>query len=127
MPDHGTHAWSELATSDVDGAIRFFAETLGWTFQAFALPDGVYHVAHAGERPVAGIGGLDAGSVPGEKTPYWFHFVEVDDVDARITAAVAAGATIARAARDIPGFGRFATLRDPAGTPFGLMTSAAGG
>lgn len=122
MRKHGTHAWSELATGDVAAAMRFYGKTLGWTFEEFPLGEGLYYIARSGDELVCGIGGLEIGALPGEVEPYWFHFIEVDDVDARIAAARRAGATIIREPADVPGVGRMAALRDPTGAPVGWMT-----
>jgi uncharacterized protein len=48
----------------------------------------------------------------------------VDDVDARLRRAVAAGATALREPFDIPGVGRIAILRDAAGAVIGFITPA---
>ena len=124
MPEtrqHGTFCWNELATSDPQRAMAFYGATLGWTFQRFSLEEGPYWVAMAGETPVGGIGGLETGAVASAQ-PYWFVFVEVDDVDRRIAAARSAGAAILREPHDVPGVGRVAVLRDPTGAAVGWMT-----
>jgi hypothetical protein len=119
---HGTFVWNELATHDVEAARAFYAEALGWTFEEFPLPQGPYWVAKSGERVVGGLGGMETGAVPGD-TPYWFAFVEVDDVDARLAKAAALGATVLQPPEDVPGVGRVAVLRDPTGAAIGWMTS----
>jgi len=48
----------------------------------------------------------------------------VDDVDARVKKATAAGATLMRPLFDIPGIGRIAILREPGGAGVGWMTPA---
>lgn len=121
---HGTFAWNELATVDVDAARAFYAGALGWTFEEFPLPDGPYWVAKSGDRIVGGIGGMETGAVAGD-TPYWFAFVEVDDVDARLAKATALGATVLQPPQDVPGVGRVAVLRDPTGAAIGWMTAPA--
>jgi uncharacterized protein len=78
-------------------------------------------VGKAGETPVGGIGGMDTAAIGGSE-PYWFAFIEVDDVDKRIAAARKAGATILREPHDVPGVGRVAVLRDPTGAAIGWMT-----
>lgn len=118
---HGTFVWNELATTDPEAAKRFYAETLGWTYEAFALPEGSYWVARQGNALVCGIGGLDTSAI-GSRESHWFAFVEVDDVDARVEVARASGATIHRAPHDVPGVGRVAVLRDPTGAFIGWMT-----
>jgi len=50
--------------------------------------------------------------------------VAVDDVDARVKKATAAGATLMRPLFDIPGIGRIAILRQPGGAGVGWMTPA---
>ncbi len=125
MRSHGTFAWNELATSDVATAKAFYAATLGWTFQEFALPHGPYWVAMSGEQLVGGLGGMDTAAVPGTTTSTWFAFLEVDEIDTRLTKAVAHGATIVAPAEDVPNVGRCAVLRDPTGAIIGWMTSLA--
>jgi uncharacterized protein len=121
---HGTFVWNELATRDVEAAKAFYAATLGWTFEELALPDGPYWVAKSGDAPVGGIGGMETGSLhPNAAESYWFGFIEVDDVDARLADAVARGATVLRAAEDVPGVGRVAVLRDPTGGAIGWLTA----
>lgn len=120
---HGQFCWNELATPDPEKARAFYAETLGWTFEPFDLPGaGPYWVARASEGFVGGLSGLSDGALEGATTPYWFPFVEVDDVDARIEKARAAGAVILREPHDTPGVGRVAVLRDPTGAAIGWMT-----
>jgi len=120
--NHGAFVWNELATSDVETAKAFYADTLGWVYEEFPLPDGPYWVAKSGDWYVGGIGGLEIGALGGATTSYWFGFIEVDDVDARFAAALARGATSVRAPHDLPNVGRVAVLRDPAGAAIGWMT-----
>ena len=54
---------------------------------------------------------------------YWFSFIEVDDIDARISAARAQGAVVLRVPADVPNVGRVAVLRDSTGAAIGWMTS----
>jgi uncharacterized protein len=118
---HGRFSWNELATPDPKAAMAFYAKTLGWSFEEFALPDGAYWVGKAGETLVGGIGGMDTAAIGGAE-PNWFAFIEVDDVDERIAAARRAGATILREPHDVPGVGRIAVLRDPTSAAVGWMT-----
>ena len=52
---HGTFAWNELRTNDVEGAKTFYGETIGWTFEEMPLPEGTYWIAKFDDEPVAGI------------------------------------------------------------------------
>lgn len=121
--NHGKFAWNELATTDPERARAFYAETLGWTFESFALPGTAYWIARSGEELVGGLGGMETGAIKGANQPYWFPFIEVDDVDARLAKARAAGAMILQEPEDVPNVGRVAVLRDPTGAAVGWMTS----
>src|SRR5262245_41243734 len=42
---HGTFCWNELMTHDIETAKKFYADTIGWTFDAMPMPDGTYWIA----------------------------------------------------------------------------------
>ena len=54
--------------------------------------------------------------------PCWLGYIGVDDVDASLTAAEAAGGKVLMPARDIEMAGRIAMVADPNGAPFYVMT-----
>ena len=39
MP-HGTFAWNELMTTDVEKAKAFFATTIGWSYEGMSIQTG---------------------------------------------------------------------------------------
>ena len=121
MTDHGHFHWNELATRDVERAKKFYADTLGWTYDSMEIPGGgSYVIAASGGEPVGGI--VDAGrDGPGEG---WMAYIAVDDVDARVKKAVQAGAKVMQPAFDIPGVGRIVILAEPGGASIGWMTPA---
>ena len=53
MTSHGHFHWNELMTHDVEKAKKFYADTLGWSYEGMPMPEGTYWVASAG-RPTAG-------------------------------------------------------------------------
>jgi predicted enzyme related to lactoylglutathione lyase len=120
MTTHGHFHWNELMTRDVEKAKKFYADTLGWSYEGMPMPEGTYWVASAGGEPVAGI--VDAA---GDGAPEaWLGYIAVDDVDARAKKAVQAGAKIVQPAFDIPGVGRIVILAEPGGATVGWMTPA---
>src|SRR5512145_602053 len=53
---HGRFHWNELRTRDAERAKKFYASTVGWSFEASATPDGeTYWVALQDGKPVAGL------------------------------------------------------------------------
>jgi predicted enzyme related to lactoylglutathione lyase len=121
MTAHGSFHWNELVTRDVEKAKKFYGETIGWTFDGMPMPDGTYWVAKMGDAVVGGlfpISGPQWEGVP----EHWMSYLAVDDVDARVKKAQAAGAKLMRPAFDIPGVGRIAILTEPGGAGVGWIT-----
>jgi uncharacterized protein len=123
MWSHGSFHWNELMTHDVERAKRFYADTIGWSFEAMPMPEGTYWVAKAGDKPVAGIFPLDAPKFAGVPEG-WTPYLAVDNVDKRVALATEAGATLMRPIFDVPGVGRIAILTEPGGAGVGWMTPA---
>jgi predicted enzyme related to lactoylglutathione lyase len=123
MAQHGHFHWNELLTRDVEGAKKFYGAIFGWRFEGMSMPDGTYWVCKAGEQPVGGI--MDIGQPRFAGVPVqWFAYLAVDDVDARVEQATAAGAELMRPIFDIPGVGRIAIMKDPTGAGLGWITPA---
>jgi predicted enzyme related to lactoylglutathione lyase len=119
---HGSFCWNELLTHDPTRAKKFYAETIGWTFDPMPMQDGgTYWVAKEGDKMVAGIFEMKG---PDNIPENWMPYLAVDDVDARVKKATKAGATLMRPLFDIPGIGRIAILRQPGGAGVGWMTPA---
>jgi uncharacterized protein len=122
---HGHFVWNELLTDNVEKAKAFYAATIGWTFDPMPMAKGgTYWVAKHDGKPVAGIMDMTCDLPPGIP-PHWFAYLEVDDVDARLPQAVAAGARVQKEPFDIPGVGRIAILADATGAMMGWMTPVA--
>jgi predicted enzyme related to lactoylglutathione lyase len=118
---HGTFYWNELLTRDVEKAKKFYAATIGWSFEPMpAVGGGTYWVAKLGEQFVGGIFDLNGPAYEGV-SEQWMSYLAVDDVDSRARKAVAAGATLIKTF-DIPNVGRIAMLREPGGAGIGWMT-----
>jgi uncharacterized protein len=118
---HGHFYWNELMTRDAEKAKKFYGGTVGWTFEAMKMPDGTYWVAKSGDTPVGGLFPLSSPQFDGVPES-WMSYLAVDDVDARVKKAQAAGATLMRPIFDVPGVGRIAILKEPGGAGIGWMT-----
>jgi len=122
MAAHGFFHWNELLTHDVERAKRFYADTIGWSYIPLPMDGGaIYWVARLGDRPAAGI--FPTNRPDYENVPErWMCYLAVDDVDARVTKAVAAGAKLMRPIFDVKGVGRIAILTEPGGAGVGWIT-----
>ena len=90
----GVPCWVDTTQPDVDAATAFYAELFGWELtgpgEMPGDPPGRYYVARAGGGEVAGI----ASCPPGQAGAAWNTYVSVDDADAAVERATAAGATV---------------------------------
>ena len=121
---HGTFYWNELMTRDIARAKKFYADTLGWTFEPMPMGDGkTYWLAKAGEEMAGGLfdlNGPEFNAVPES----WMSYIAVDDVDARAAKAVKAGGKLMKPIFDVPGVGRIAIPMEPGGAGIGWITPA---
>jgi predicted enzyme related to lactoylglutathione lyase len=117
---HGAFSWSELQTTDVEGAKKFYSELLGWTTEDFPSEEIVYTVVKAEGAPVGGIMAMppQAAGAP----PHWGVYITVKDVDAAAQKAVKLGATVIVPPMDISKVGRFTLIKDPQGAMFYMIT-----
>jgi hypothetical protein len=119
---HGKFYWNELATRDPEDAKKFYGALLGWTFEAMPASGGkTYWIAKQGGEPAAGL--FDISGDQFEDVPEsWVGYIAVDNVDARVAKATAAGAKLMKPAFDVPGVGRIAILLDPGEAAIALIT-----
>lgn len=125
MASHGHFHWNELMARDVEKAKKFYGGTIGWTFEGMPMPHGTYWVASMDGKPVGGLFPLAGPQFDGVPES-WMAYLAVDDVDARVKKATAAGAKLMRPIFDIAGVGRIAILTEPGGADIGWITPAPG-
>jgi len=118
MSESGAVVWSELMTDQVEKAKAFYGKALGLTFEAFGESNPGYWLAMLNGRPIWGL--MDMTRKPGGPSG-WFTYMAVDDVDARVKAAEAAGGKLCMPVFEVPTVGRIAILEDPTGAIIGWM------
>ena len=104
----------ELPVTDAGRSAAFFEAAFGWSLTGF----GPSYSATVNGGAGAGVGGgstdLGLQSDPSEATAAPLAVIEVDNLDAALTAVEAAGGSITRAPFDYPGGRRF-HFREPGG------------
>jgi uncharacterized protein len=120
MYKQGAFSWAELATTDVEGAKRFYTGLLGWTTELAPVEGMEYTLVKAGGEEVGGIMGVECAG--GEIAPHWGIYITVDDVDATVRKAKELGGTVIMPPTDIPKVGRFSVIQDPQGVVFSVIT-----
>jgi predicted enzyme related to lactoylglutathione lyase len=110
--------WLELASSDIPGAAKFYADLFGWPIVTDEQMDYTMTAFDQGET---GIGfsavNEEQGVAPGSVLVY----VDVADVDATIARAKELGAAILLDKTEIPTVGWMAIFGDPGGNRIGVM------
>ena len=117
---HGSISWSELMTSDVAGAKKFYSELFGWKFEDMPMENMDYTVVSVDDDEVAGMMPFPPDSPP--MPPNWGLYITVDDVDATAEKASGMGAKIVMPPQDIPEVGRFCVMQDPQGAFISIIT-----
>ena len=117
----GAIMWNELMTSDQTDATEFYTGLLGLGSGSMEGPM-EYTLLKVSGDDVAGVMQIteDMGPVP----PNWMVYFGVANVDDTTSQAEALGAIVLVPGTDIPGVGRFATIQDPQGAVFGMITHA---
>lgn len=113
----GAISWSELYTTDLQGAITFYKTVFGWEIQTVEMGDGLYALGNLGKFPVAGMMNRPSPDIPVS----WGFYTTVTDVDALLTKAKGLGANILMDAMDVEGVGRMGTFMDTQGAVMSIM------
>lgn len=117
MTTLGNSGWIGHSGPDHTKAKAFYQDVLGWAINDMPMQDGSSHsVAVVGETAIGGFSPMP------EENGSWTIYFTVANVDAAIETATARGASVLQPAMDLPGVGRMATLTDPQGARFALIT-----
>lgn len=114
--------WVELAVRHVDRAGAFYTHLFDWTTETTQMASGPYTMFKLGEQTVGGMWMIPA-NLP-DVPPHWMVYFNVTDCDATFAQALSMGGREILPATDIPGVGRFATLKDPQGAVFSIIQMA---
>ena len=110
----GSPSWADLLSHDGQAAKDFYTALFGWEFQDHpAGPDMTYTMyTHNGQAACASA---EAG--PGQENlpPHWSVYVTVDDLEAAVERAKAAGGTVVFDPMDVLDVGRMAIIQDREG------------
>ena len=121
---HGKVYWNELMTHNVDSAKAFYRTTLGWNFEPMPMDDGTYWIIKAHDEMVGGIFEMKDPAMK-SMPEQWVTYIAVDDIDARLAKAVAAGARVMKEPFEIKSVGRTAFLKEPGGAMICWITPSA--
>lgn len=121
----GEFCWVDLSTDDVDAAVAFYSDLMGWEAQSAGSVDeaGGYGFFLYKGKMVAGYGPTQSGQQP----PAWSGYVAVADADATVARIQEAGGTVLMGPIDLPmDAGRMAVAQDAEGAFVNVLQMGAG-
>lgn len=118
-PRPGEFSWHELATTDIEAALRFYQELFGWE------NTGAHDMGAMGIYQMFGWGGRSVGGMfkkPAEMPapPHWLCYIMVKDAAAAAEAAKSAGGKVINGPMEVPGGDWIAQIIDPQGAAFAV-------
>jgi uncharacterized protein len=117
-------SWTELMTTDVEGACDFYGKLCGWNkTDSMEMPNGggIYQMVGSGGKSIGGIMKKN----PDLPVAAWAYYFKVDDAHKRVEAATKAGAKVMYGPMEVPGGDLAAMLLDPRGAAFGIVSPKA--
>jgi len=117
----GTFCWVDLATSDAEGAKKFYSELFGWTAtDEPAGPDMVYVRLNQGDKYVGALYAMPQEMRDQNIPPHWASYVSVADADETAAKARELGGKVHMGPSDVSDAGRMAMMQDPSGAHFAI-------
>jgi predicted enzyme related to lactoylglutathione lyase len=106
----------EFTTPEPEKDVEFFSAVFGWSINRWG--EERYWLVDTGE----GVG-INGAIMPmnSPNQPRTIDTIEIDDLDATMEKALAAGATVAMDVQVMPGVGRVAYFMSPTGILFGAI------
>ena len=118
---HATISWTDLETTDQEGAKAFYAGLFGWEYEDMeAGDDAIYSLAKLNGRSAAALSAQRAGHAEQGIPPHWNLYVTVEDVDAAAGKVAEAGGQVLAGPFDVFDAGRMAVIADSTGGVFCL-------
>ena len=121
----GKFVWFDLATPSIASQTGFYSSVFGWTFESPARTDDGYMLIMNKGQPVAGMFEFKPPGGEGDGAA-WIALMSVSDPDAASATVKANGGSVEVEPVNVPGRGRHAVFRDPAGAVFGVLRSDSG-
>jgi uncharacterized protein len=115
----GTFSWTDLTTTDQDGAKSFYGSLFGWEAQDNPVGEGVvYSMMLLDGKPVAAISPQPQQQRDAGAPPAWNSYITVESADQALQKAKQLGGGVHAPAFDVFDAGRMGVAQDPAGAFF---------
>jgi len=117
-----TMTWNEIASRDVDAAVSFYSDLVGWSADASDFDGFAYTVLKVGERTTGGAYDM-TGFAPDEVPAHWLSWFGVEDCTAAAATVSEHGGSVVRPPEK-SSVGVSAVVTDPFGAAFGIIEAA---
>lgn len=124
VSDDGAMIWSELHAKNPSSALSFLSAVVGYSVEAMPMGPMTYHLLKSTKDAKDSLAGVMP-SMNETAPSSWVPYFSVDNVDHACTRATKLGATRLGEAMDVENVGRMATMLDPLGAVFAVMTPVA--
>lgn len=130
MAGHGHVWWTELMTSNIERAIAFYENVMGWEAIKVSRSDPnrppqpgerSYTVFRKDGEGVCGVFKMEGPEFAGVPD-YWFTYISVNSVDDACKKIRESGGQVLREPHEMPYIGRIAVVMDPDGAVIGIGT-----
>jgi predicted enzyme related to lactoylglutathione lyase len=116
----GMFCWSDLGTTDVAAAKKFYSAIFGWSYQDDPMgPDQVYSRALVDGKDVCAIYAQQQEQAKMGIPPHWASYIAVTSADDAEAKAGQFGGKAAMPAFDVFDAGRMTVVMDPSGAAIG--------
>jgi predicted enzyme related to lactoylglutathione lyase len=117
----GMFCWFDLATTDAEGAKKFYGELFGWELTDEPIgPEMVYTRISQGGKPVAALYAMSNEMRAMNISPMWMSYISVANADETAARAKELGGTMHSAPFDVMDVGRMGVVQDPTGAHFSI-------
>jgi predicted enzyme related to lactoylglutathione lyase len=117
----GEFCWTDLGTTNVAAAKKFYKSLFGWTSTDFPMGvDSKYTIFQIKGKDVCALYPMMDEQKKMKAPPAWIPFINVKSVDGTIKKAKAAGGKTISPPMDVGDMGRMAVVQDPTHAMFSL-------
>jgi predicted enzyme related to lactoylglutathione lyase len=115
-----SYSWSELMTTDIEAAKRFYKAVFDWDAKTAGEGDSAYTEWKIGDRSIGGMMQKPA-TMPAEVPPHWGVYFTVEDTAKAVAQVEKLGGSVTMPPTEIePGI--FAVVSDPQGATFNVIS-----
>lgn len=123
-PETGSVGWIDLTVDDAEEIRDFYAGVVGWQIEAVDMGGYSDFTMATPESGTAMAGVCHARGTNAGLPPAWMIYITVADLDASLAACREHGGEVIAGPKEMPGQGRYAHIRDPAGAVAALFEPA---